>query len=73
MTKQDDTQRSGLFLGSEPLGGVRHRNAMKSDDTDAGKDKMGDDDGMDSDKSDSDSTDKKADGSDDRRDADGRD
>jgi hypothetical protein len=63
---------SGLFIGSDPLENVRHR-ASASDDTDAGKDKLGDDDdSSDSDKTDTDSTDK-GDSGDDSRDTDGKD
>ncbi len=74
MRNQDNEQeRSGLLIGSEPLKGVR--SASKQDDNDAGKDKpLGDsDDSSDSDKTDSDTTDKGDDKGDDRRDADGRD
>lgn len=79
----DEKERSGLLIGSEPLGGVQHRSASKTDDNDAGKDNpigdadgtdgdTSDADGTDSDKSDSDGTDSGDKGSD-TRDADGRD
>jgi hypothetical protein len=72
----DQEQSSGLFLGSEPLGEVRHRSAAKKDDSDAGKDGLlgdkGDDDAVDGDKADSDTTDK-VDGDEGAADADGKD
>ena len=69
----DTTSSSGLFLGSEPLQEVRHRNAAKKDGDDDGKDAPGgDDDAVDTDKSDADGTDK-GDSGDDTRDADGKD
>lgn len=71
MNKSELAQGSGLLIGSEPLEDVRHR-AAASDDTDAGKDKLGDDDSSDSDKKDSDLTDK-GDSGDDGRDTDGKD
>jgi hypothetical protein len=64
---------SGLFLGSEPMGGVYDRRASSrgdDDSKDGGLGDKGDDDT--SDKRDSDSTDK-GDGKDDSRDSDGRD
>lgn len=67
MMNSDENERSGLLIGSEPLGGVHHRSASKTDDNDGGQDK-GDDDSTDSDKADSDGTDKA-----DSSDADGRD
>jgi hypothetical protein len=60
---------SGLLLGSEPLEGVKSRNAADDDRKDSPK---GDDDGTDSDGADSDTTDKKDKG-DDSGDSDGRD
>ena len=69
----EEQERSGLLIGSEPLSGIEHRSASKTDDNDAGKDNpLADTDESDSDGADSDGTDggdKGADGSD----ADGRD
>jgi hypothetical protein len=77
MKKSEDAElqeKSGLFLGSEPLDDVRHRRSYKmaGDDTDkkdAADGDTGDDDATDADDTDSDTTDKK----DDSRDTDGRD
>ena len=75
MKKSDASEQksgSGLIIGSDPLENVRHR-AAAGDDTDAGKDRLGDkDDSKDTDKTDSDTTDK-GDRGDDRRDTDGKD
>ena len=71
MKKIDEQEKSGLLIGSEPLGGAQYRSASKMDDNDGGQD-GGDSDGVDADKSDSDGTDT-ADKGTDKRDADGRD
>jgi hypothetical protein len=77
--KFDSEENSGLFRGSEPLGGVSHRSASGKDRDatdkkmgDSGDDDSSDSDKGDSDKTDSDTTDKKGDAGD-SRDADGRD
>jgi hypothetical protein len=72
MKKSEDTdlqEKSGLFLGSEPIEDVRHRRTYKMSGDDDKDDSDGDDDATDSDDTDSDLTDQKG-GS---RDADGRD
>jgi hypothetical protein len=74
MDADPQTPTSGLFLGSEPLEGVRHRYAAKGDDdkTDRSDGDTSDDDSTDTDKSDSDLTDK-GDTRDDSRDTDRKD
>ena len=67
-TVEDQDQKSGLLIGSEPLHDVRHRSAAKSDDDDGKDGDSGDDDATDSDKMDTDTTDKG-----DSRDRDGKD
>jgi hypothetical protein len=75
--ERDGQQPSGLFLGSEPVGGIVHQRSAKKKDKDDGKDiggpgtgDTGDDDSTDN--GDSDGTDKGDDG-DDSGDANGRD
>jgi hypothetical protein len=64
----DKDQKSGLFIGSDPLDDVRHRSASKADDDDGKDGDRGDDDATDTDKMDTDLTDKG-----DTRDSDGKD
>ena len=73
----DLQEKSGLFLGSDPLKDVRHRRNYKlagddSDKKDAVDGDAGDDDATDSDEADTDLTDKK-DRDDDNGDSDGKD
>jgi hypothetical protein len=71
VTKNSDVEnveKSGLFLGSEPLPNVRYRAAHDDDKTDKGD--TGDDDAVDTDRSDTDGTDKR---DSDTRDSDGKD
>jgi hypothetical protein len=72
MKKSEDAElqeKSGLFLGSEPLDDVRHRRSYKMAGDDTDKKDAADGDTGDDDATDSDTTDKK----DDSRDTDGRD
>ena len=57
LNQEDKQQKSGLFIGSDPLQDVQHRRAAKQDD-DATDGDTGDDDATDSDKTDTDLTDK---------------
>jgi hypothetical protein len=66
--EEDREQKSGLFIGSDPLDDVRHRRAAKQDDDDGKDGDSGDDDATDTDKTDTDLTDKG-----DTRDSDGKD
>jgi hypothetical protein len=68
VNEEDRQQKSGLFIGSDPLQDVRHRSAAKQDDDDGKDGDAGDDDATDSDKTDTDLTDKG-----DTRDSDGKD
>jgi hypothetical protein len=64
---EDDRERSGLLIGSEPLDGVRDRRATASADDDKRDGDSADDDSTDTDKKDTDGTDG------DSRDTDGKD